>query len=367
VKEPTKRRFGWLTRNKDLAKKKEWETYEETKAAEEAKNAAEQQPVAGETLFDVEAIRRELAMSEVEAREAREDVSRRATPSRSVSPMPPAMGSPKGRSTTDLSWDGSQRSSSHLKHKSSSSSLAPIANPYSTLKPSQSYDSGSTPNGSKRNSINVSKTPTSKGQASPGLTPNRAYSFEKRNFSMDFSKTSKKSQQQTHDVHGYGDYDYDEGFGDHHPEDHVQLTFDDTADWRDSSPPPPPAPITSLASSKQQNLTKSTTWGSSSTGTRTPVHHHSQTYDTLAVNKDRPKSSFDTRRDTKSMSYTSSSNGLQYSRGQSLSPTFGGAGANGNGASGGGKGTSQGVKNPWADEEDEFGWGKEQEMTMSFE
>src|SRR2546430_17145925 len=36
AKEPTKRKFGWLGRNKDLAKKQDWEMYEEAKATEEA-------------------------------------------------------------------------------------------------------------------------------------------------------------------------------------------------------------------------------------------------------------------------------------------------------------------------------------------
>ena len=240
------------------------------------------------------------------------------------------------RSFTDLPYDAPRDKSQRLRTKSSASSLNPIANPYSTITRGTSYDAGGLYGTSKElNRSSTSLNNKSKPALSPA--PSKIYGLDKK------SNTSRPS----HDVRSYGDFDYDEGFG-KSAEDHIQLTFEDhSTSWKDPTPQisferPLAAP------------NKATTWGSLSTGARSPEY--------MGYGTPSPKRSFDVSRDagrrsTSAYQYGSTPGTPQYPDRQkvqspSLAPPVN---------------QSQKAKNPWADEEDEFGWEREQGMTMSFE
>ncbi|KAL7271657.1 hypothetical protein RUND412_005561 [Rhizina undulata] len=69
-KEPKKRKFGFFGRNKDIAKKKQWETYEEVKKSSDSSSAANgtnDTTPKDDVLFDIDAIRAELAKDDRDA------------------------------------------------------------------------------------------------------------------------------------------------------------------------------------------------------------------------------------------------------------------------------------------------------------
>ena len=69
-KEPKKRRFGFFMRNKKLAEKKEWETYDESQREVHSNGSGNHvdEPESN-VLFDIEAIRAELASEQIQVKE----------------------------------------------------------------------------------------------------------------------------------------------------------------------------------------------------------------------------------------------------------------------------------------------------------
>lgn len=69
-KTPKKRRFGFFTRSKKLAAKKEWETYDDgPKMIQRSQSASELDGNDKNGLFDIDAIRAELASEQIQVRE----------------------------------------------------------------------------------------------------------------------------------------------------------------------------------------------------------------------------------------------------------------------------------------------------------
>ncbi|KAI9770263.1 MAG: hypothetical protein M1840_003421 [Geoglossum simile] len=69
-KEPKKRKFGFFGRNKDITKKQDWETYDDSTRITSEGNGKDEAPNAdSNVLFDIDAIRAELASQQIEVRQ----------------------------------------------------------------------------------------------------------------------------------------------------------------------------------------------------------------------------------------------------------------------------------------------------------
>ncbi|KAI9788981.1 MAG: hypothetical protein M1816_006439 [Peltula sp. TS41687] len=100
-KEPKKKRFGFFGRNKKLAQKKEWEMYDEKPTRPQHDKLGRRSSEAeSNILFDIEAIRAELASEQIEVREIESTL-----PPMKLSIRTTTTG-PEGKILTDNPYDG---------------------------------------------------------------------------------------------------------------------------------------------------------------------------------------------------------------------------------------------------------------------
>ncbi|EWC44900.1 hypothetical protein DRE_00959 [Drechslerella stenobrocha 248] len=402
-KEPSKRKWGLFGKNKDVAKKAEWEVYtgEKEKNATRPEDSISRDGSAGSelargsmddtdnVLFDVEAIRRELALQEIEDRERTKSTEERS--GRDVTARPTlthTAATPTGSENDVISVNRSRSMTATKK-----GSISSTHSPSSTTRSSRNFsfgifgrkDSADKANSSRNSSVmdlNASVHVPS-GTASP--VPNA-----KRN-SMQAKRGSAGSLEPRSPWAGYT---LDDEFG--QDEGRVQMTFDDSR-WDekyddDALPPPPPPPKQKPGEQKRavsywgQNAANSRP-SSSSLGVRGSSPG-------LSSSGASPRVSYDARNEWSSgagggalpvlgkgpgggVPVRTSSLG-HYSSPGYHSPTP----SNGSGVFGQGHGARASIsgssglgissvnkplpKNPWMEEEeDEFG--KEGEMTLSFE
>ncbi|TGJ63057.1 hypothetical protein EYR41_011005 [Orbilia oligospora] len=258
-KEPSKRKWGLFGKNKDVAKKADWEVYTEEKGKNGDGSAAGEILRDGDglddrdnVLFDVEAIRRELALQEVEDREkAKEEKEKIGSYAYGTPKIGGAAGSPNIATPT---YDSMADSINVVKSRPGTGKGIPTPNPAvggkspaGTARSSRTFSFGifgrkgsedKSQNASRNSShVDLSSTMTSGTTAggygshipigagsSPDLT--RSSLQKKRDKRGSSGSLEPKSP--------WAGYSYEDEFG--HDEGKIQMTFEDEG----GSPPLPP-------------------------------------------------------------------------------------------------------------------------------
>ncbi|KAK6337990.1 hypothetical protein TWF696_001462 [Orbilia brochopaga] len=399
-KEPTKRKWGLFGRNKDVAKKADWEIYEQEGqrdgrpdggAAAGGSDAGDRGSLdeKDNVLFDVEAIRRELALQEIEDRErSKEGKERRGS---EVAGRPTLARTAATPTLSESGMDSLTNNRSRPATASKKGSVSSTASPSGTTRSSRNFsfgifgrkDSADRAHSSAAQSRNSSVMDlTAGGSATNGAvspSPEMARSNIRANRGSSGSLEPRSP---------WAGYSYEDEFG--HDEGHIQMTFEDSK-WEDkydydAAPPPPPKPLPKGGEQKRAV----SYWGQSAVAGRSAsslgVRGSSPALSSTVAS---PRVSYDGRNEWSSGAgggalpvLNKGGPGVVPKRTSSLgyhSPTPSVGSGYGYGHSGRGSvGSASGLgisaaasnkplpKNPWMEEEeDEFG--KEGEMTLSFE
>ncbi|KAF3933978.1 hypothetical protein ABW19_dt0208728 [Dactylella cylindrospora] len=403
-KEPTKRKWGLFGKNKDVAKKQEWEMYSEekhpNKTGDEKKDydSDEDKDDRNENvLFDVEAIRRELALQEIEEREKQkggnprrdsEITSRPALAHTSIGEyekdrVADSLSVSKTRSSMPVSGAGTPK----MEAKSPSSTVRSSRNfSFGIFGRKDSADKAHSAAGSASGSRTGSVVDLNTG--SNGNVNRSTPDLSRNSLQAHRTSTSSYNMEPKSPYHGYS---YDDEFGDDHGEGRIQMTFEDSKwDYDDDEvrqpPKPPPKP-------QDQSRRAVSYWGQTSGAGNQGVESTSSSSS--------PRISHDARSDWSgnagnsgggalpvlnkgSVGVPQRHSSLSYynsaAPGYGASSGYGGGSSSGLGISGGASSagysstTAQSTaggkdkplpSNPWADDDDDFG--REQEMTLSFE
>ncbi|KAK6513670.1 hypothetical protein TWF506_008109 [Arthrobotrys conoides] len=259
-KEPSKRKWGLFGKNKDVAKKADWEVYSEEKGKNGDGSAAGDVIRDGDVLddrdnvlFDVEAIRRELALQEVEDREkAKEEKEKIGSYAYGTPKIGGAAGSPNIATPT---YDSMADSINVVKSRpgtakgvATPNSVVGGKSPAGTARSSRTFSFGifgrkgsedKSQNASRNSShVDLSSTMNTSGTAAGGYgshTPIAAGS------SPDLTRSSLQKKRDKRGSSGsleprspWAGYSYEDEFG--HDEGKIQMTFEDEG----GSPPLPP-------------------------------------------------------------------------------------------------------------------------------
>ncbi|KAF3922945.1 hypothetical protein ABW20_dc0101689 [Dactylellina cionopaga] len=300
-KEPSKRKWGLFGKNKDVAKKAEWEVYEGDLGRKEGDRTNGTGSAAGEfardgeslderdnVLFDVEAIRRELALQEIDDR----DRAKGAATDNTLKPATAARTSVPYDTVDPLNVSKSRPGTAPGKKPASSTgvstpnSTADGKSPAGTMKGTRTFsfglfggrkDSaekalvGSSAPGSRNSSVmdlSSSATGTANHQINPvmstpamgGSSPNLARS------SLNLPRNKRGSAGSMEPRSPWAGYSYEDEF---EQDGRVQMTFEDSK-WEDkyenkTAPPPPPK----QPPQQQQQKRAVSYWGQTSTGNNT--------------------------------------------------------------------------------------------------
>ncbi|KAF3911179.1 hypothetical protein AA313_de0209417 [Arthrobotrys entomopaga] len=437
-KEPSKRKWGLFGKNKDVAKKAEWETY-----TEEARKEAELQQQrnaegAGKdgrgsedrdnVLFDVEAIRRELALQEIEERERAEEEKDKkdgkGNPQVGYKSANPSfdqergeLSLPKSRTRPGSSKGGAGGSGAGTGVSTPNSGYAAVMDksPAGTTRGSRNFSFGIF-GGGRKDSVEKSLVGSQTGSRNSSvmdlssnhqqhITSSSSYQHSRTaSSSPDLSRISPQKQKRgssgsLEPKSPWAGYSYEDEFG--HDEGHVQMTFEDSKwDGYNDKPPPPPPP-------KQiQGKRAVSYWGQqshNSSNSGLQVRGTSPGVASSNSGTSSPRVSFDGRNEwssgggggggggalpvlnkgslgvpqrKSSLGYYSPNPGYQMRSGSEWGNSTRGSTGSGNALLSGGGGSMSGPSggqkdkplphNPW-NEEDEEEFGHEKEMTLSFE
>ncbi|KAK6339881.1 hypothetical protein TWF718_009270 [Orbilia javanica] len=406
-KEPSKRKWGLFGKNKDVAKKAEWEVYTEEKGRSAAGDIIRDGDVMDDkdnVLFDVEAIRRELALQEVEDREkAREEKEK---PGSYGTPKIGVAGSPNIATPT---YDSMADSINVVKSRpgtakgvAASNSAIGGKSPAGTTRSSRTFSFGifgrkgseDKSQNASRNSSHVDLSAMNSGSAAGGGYGSHPPATGIGS-SPDLTRSSLQKKRDKRGSSGsleprspWAGYSYEDEFG--HDEGKIQMTFEDEG----NSPPLPP-PKRDVSSSGGRRAVSY--WGqtSSNPGVGLGVRGTSPGFGGSGGSS--PRVSYDGRSSEwnsggggalpvlnkasagvparkSSLGYYAAP-GYQRNGSEWGNSTQGSVGS-GHGLLGNGGGSVRGrsstrekpppKSNPWM-EEDEEEFGKEKEMTLSFE
>ncbi|KAK6531970.1 hypothetical protein TWF694_003133 [Orbilia ellipsospora] len=427
-KEPSKRKWGLFGKNKDVAKKAEWETY-----AEEAKKQEELQQQNGEgagkgdrgsedrdnVLFDVEAIRRELALQEIEERERAQEekdkndgkvkpqvVYKSATPS--FEQERGELSVPKGRMGPGSAKSGGSGAGTGVSTPNSGYGVVVDKSPAGTTRGSRNFSFGLF-GGGRKDSVEKSLVGSQTGSrnssvmdlSSAASQPTTYQHNRTASSSPDLTRTSPQKHKRgssgsLEPRSPWAGYSYEDEFG--HDDGHVQMTFEDSKwDGYNDKPPPPPPP----KQPQMQGKRAVSYWGQQSHTSSPSLQVRGTSPGVASSNSgtSSPRVSYDGRNEwnssgggggalpvlnkgslgvpqrKSSLGYYSPNPGYQMRSGSEWgNSTRGSTGSVNALLSGGGSmsGPSGGHKdkplphNPW-NEEDEEEFGHEKEMTLSFE
>ncbi|KAF3146722.1 hypothetical protein TWF703_003993 [Orbilia oligospora] len=396
-KEPSKRKWGLFGKNKDVAKKADWEVYTEEKGKNGDGSAAGEVLRDGDglddrdnVLFDVEAIRRELALQEVEDREkAKEEKEKIGSYAYGTPKIGGAAGSPNIATPT---YDSMADSINVVKSRPGTGKGIPTPNPAvggkspaGTARSSRTFSFGifgrkgsedKSQNASRNSShVDLSSTMTSGTTAggygshipigagsSPDLT--RSSLQKKRDKRGSSGSLEPKSP--------WAGYSYEDEFG--HDEGKIQMTFEDEG----GSPPLPP-PKRDIGSSGGPGGRRAVSyWGQTSSSSGVGLGVRGTSPGLGGSGGSSPRVSYDGRGTSAGVPARKSSLGYYaapgYQRnGSEWGNSTQGSVGSGHGLLGSGTGSVRMrgrekalPNNPWM-EEDEDEFGKEKEMTLSFE
>ncbi|KAK6499067.1 hypothetical protein TWF481_011636 [Arthrobotrys musiformis] len=416
-KEPSKRKWGLFGKNKDVAKKAEWEVYSEEKGKNGDGSAAGDVLRDGEglddrdnVLFDVEAIRRELALQEVEDREKAKEEKEKASYNTYGTPK---IGGGQAVGSPAMTYDSMADSINVVKSRPgtakgiAAAGPTPKGSPAGTTRGSRTFSFGifgrkgseDKSREASRNSSHVdlsstanSGTTTATGFGSynapiSGVTPGS--SPELTRSSLQKKRDKRGSSGSLEPRSPWAGYSIEDEFG-HQEEGKIQLTFEDEG----SSPPLPPSVPKQGGSGGRRAVSY---WGqtSSNSGVGLGVRGTSPGYGGSGGSS--PRVSYDGRASgndwggerggalpvlnkasagvparKSSLGYYAAP-GYQRNGSEWGNSTQGSVGS-GHGLLGGGGGSVRGrstgrekpASNPWMEEEEEE-FGKEKEMTLSFE
>ncbi|KAJ6258693.1 hypothetical protein Dda_6742 [Drechslerella dactyloides] len=396
-KEPTKRKWGLFGRNKDVAKKADWEVY----AEEGQRDAGAGGSVTGgsdagfrdsldekdNVLFDVEAIRRELALQEIEERERAKDKDNKERRGSEITSRPTLARTSATPTGSENGMDSVSVNRSRPATAGKKGSISSTASPSGTTRSSRNFSFGIF---GRKDSADKSAT-QSRNSSVMDLTASGAMSNGAVSPSPEVAKNTgniranRGSSGSLEPRSPWAGYSYEDEFG--HEEGHVQMTFEDSK-WEDkydygAAPPPPPPPKQKSGEQKRA----ASYWGQSAAPTSSLVVRGASP--ALSSTGASPRVSYDGRNEWSTGAgggalpvLNKNATGTVPKRTSSLgyhSPTPS-AGSGYSGYGHGGKGSVSSAsglgisaasnkplpKNPWMEEEeDEFG--KEGEMTLSFE
>ncbi|RVD88860.1 uncharacterized protein DFL_003031 [Arthrobotrys flagrans] len=415
-KEPSKRKWGLFGKNKDVAKKAEWEVYSEEKGKNGDGTAAGDVIRDGDVLddrdnvlFDVEAIRRELALQEVEDREkAKEEKEEVGNYSYGTPKIGGATGSPSIATPT---YDSMADSINVVKSRPGTAKGIATPNsaiggksPAGTKRGSRTFSFGifgrkgsedKSQNASRNSShVDLSSTNTTTtttggyGSHTPAITAGSSLDLTRN--SLQKKRDKRGSSGSLEPKSPWAGYSYEDEFG--HDEGKIQMTFEDEG----GSPPLPP-PKRDIGSSGGGGRRAVSYWGQTSSNSGVGLGVRGTSPSLGGSGGSSPRVSYDGRSEwssggggggalpvlnkasagvparKSSLGYYAAP-GYQRNGSEWGNSTQGSVGS-GHGLLGGGGGSIRGKSagrekalpsNPWM-EEDEEEFGKEKEMTLSFE
>ncbi|KAK6523443.1 hypothetical protein TWF281_001425 [Arthrobotrys megalospora] len=417
-KEPSKRKWGLFGKNKDVAKKAEWEVYSEEKgrdgtAAGDVVRDGDGLDDRDNVLFDVEAIRRELALQEVEDREkAKEDRENRG-----VSGTPKVGGggfsAVNSAAIATPTYDSMADSINVVKSRPGTAKGVATPNsaiggksPAGTTRGTRTFSFGifgrkgseDKSQNASRNSSHIDLSATNTSNTATGFgshTPAAGSSPDLTRSSLHQKRDKRGSSGSLEPRSPWAGYSYEDEFG--HDEGKIQMTFEDSKfdDEKDSPPLPPP---------KGQNMATGgrravSYWGQTSSNSNVGLGVRGTSPGVASSGTSSPRVSYDGRSSEwnnngggggalpvlnkgsagiparkSSLGYYNPAPGYQSMRnGSEWGNSTQGSVSSGHallGPGGSVRGKSGKEKplpsNPWMEEEEEE-FGKEKEMTLSFE